>query len=365
MSRRGRYIRRLKDLNSSSIGLGPKRSLGKERQMRTKIVFVLILVCVGTILVQGDPLAAAEVKRYVIGSGAMGGAWRVGLGACAQLLNEEFKDKYFFTTAASGGSVENLRRIMTGEYHTCWAFINNMDDAWRAVGIFEGQKPFKEMRVIEKVTDQACSVVVLAKSSIKTFMDFEGKKINLGPAGTGLVYIFRSVFKALGLTDKVKLSYLNHEGAAQALKDGQIDVVVSPGGPYISPAVTEISRSAPLRIVEPSVEEEKKIDPFLPYLKVVAIPPNKAPGENADKPRRAYFYSTYWIALASLPDEVIYDILNTTQDPKNKEMLNKVINIWEDAGPDFSVVAKIGVPLHPGAIKFWKEKGVKLPEIAK
>jgi uncharacterized protein len=334
--------------------------------MKAKRVSVFMVLCLGIILILSGTAATAEVKKYVIGSGAMGGAWRVGLGACAQLLNEQFKDKYFFTTAASGGSVENMRRIMAGEYHTCWAFINNMDDAWKGVGVFEGQKPFKEMRVVEKVTDQACSVAVLTKSPIKSFADFSGKKINLGPAGTGLVFIFRSMFKALDLTDKVKVSYLNHEGAAQALKDGQIDVVVSPGGPYISPAVLEISRSVPIRIVEPTIEEEKKIEPFLPYLKVNPIPPNSAPGENADKPRRAYFYSTYWIALASMPDEVIYDILSITQEPKNKEVLNKVIKLWEDAGPDFSVVAKIGIPLHPGAVKFWKEKGIKLPpEISK
>jgi TRAP transporter TAXI family solute receptor len=193
-------------------------------------------------------------------------------------------------------------------------------------------------------------------------MDFEGKRINLGPAGTGLVYIFRSVFKALGLTDKVKLSYLNHEGAAQGLKDGQIDVVVSPGGPYVSPAVIEISRSVPIRIVEPTSEEEKKIEPLLPYLKVALIPPNKAPGERAEQPRRAYFYSTYWIALASMPDSVIYDILSFTNEPKNKELLSKVINLWEDSGPDFAVVAKIGIPLHPGAVKFWEKKGAKPPQ---
>jgi uncharacterized protein len=332
-----------------------------EGEMKSKWVAIVTSLCLGMVLTLPGAAATAEVKKYVIGSGAMGGAWRVGLGACAQLLNEQFKDKYFFTTAASGGSVENLRRIMAGEYHTCWAFINNMDEAWKGVGVFEGQKPFKDMRVLEKVTDQACSVAVLAKSPIKSFSDFSGKKVNLGPAGTGLVFIFRTMFKALDLTDKVRVSYLNHDGAAQALKDGQLDVVVSPGGPYVSPAVVEISRSVPIRIVEPTIEEEKKIEPLLPYLKVSPIPANKAPGENADKPRKAYFYSTYWIALASMPDDVIYDILNATQDPKNKELLNKVINLWEDAGPDFSVVAKIGVPLHSGAVKFWKEKGVKLP----
>ncbi len=320
--------------------------------------FVAIL---SVVLMDAGPVPAAEVQKYIMGSGPMGGPWRIGVGAGVQLINEQFKDKYFFTAAASGGSVENVRRLMSGEYHTSWAHINNMYDAWKGEGLFEGQKPYREMRVLEYMIDQALCVATLAKSPIKSYADLAGKKVNLGPAGSGGVPIAKAIFKALGLSDKIKLNYLNFEGAAQALKDGQMDVTISPGGPYVTPSIVEISRSVPIRLLEPTPEESKKIEAEVSYLHLGMIPPNKAPGENADRERRAFFWSMYWVAQASMPEQVIYDVLKVTQEPKNKELLGKVLNYWLMAGPDFSSIEKIGIPIHAGAVKFWKERGAKIP----
>jgi TRAP transporter TAXI family solute receptor len=109
----------------------------------------------------------------------------VGVGGGVQVLNEQFKDKYFFTAASSGGSVENVRRMASGEYHTGWAHLSNMYDAWNGIGLFEGQPPFKDMRVLEKMSDAVFCVSTLAKLPIKNFRDMAGKKVCAGPAGSG------------------------------------------------------------------------------------------------------------------------------------------------------------------------------------
>jgi len=251
--------------------------------------------------------------------------------------------------------------MVAGEYHTTWVHVNNMWDAWNGIGLFEGQKPFKDIRVLEYLVDQAVNVTTLAKSPIKNFSDLAGKRVNIGPAGSGGVPINKAMFKALGLTDKVKIVNISFQAGAQALKDGQIDVSMIPGGPYISPAIAEISHSVMLRIVEPTPEDARKIESEISYLYLGVIPPNKSVGENPDKEKRAMFWSLYWIALVSMPDEVVYDMLKVTQDPKNKEVLGKVVNYWITCGPNFSSLVKMGIPLHPGAVKFWKEKGVKIP----
>jgi len=329
--------------------------------MKTKIMIFGFVGILLLSLMMASMASAAEVKNYVFGSGPMGGPWRIGVGAGVQILNEQLKDKYSFTAAASGGSVENVRRMIGGEYHTSWAHVNNMYDAWNSVGLFEGQKPFKEMRVLAYLIDQAVNIATLAKLPIKNLSDLAGKKVNIGPAGSGGVPIARAIFKALGIADKVKIVNVSFEAGAQALKDGQIDVSMIPGGPYVSPAIVEISRSVTIRIVEPTIEEAKKIESEVSYLYLGVIPPNRSVGESADKEKKALFWSLYWIALASMPDEVVYDILKVTQEPKNKEVLGKVLSYWITTGPEFSSLAKIGIPLHPGAVKFWKEKGVKIP----
>jgi len=328
--------------------------------MKARIFFILagfVLLSMGMV----NTASTAEVKNYVFGSGPMGGPWRIGVGTGVQLLNEQLKDKYSFTAAASGGSVENVRRMIGGEYHTSWAHVNNMYDAWNGVGLFEGQKPFKEMRVLAYLIDQAVNIATLAKSPIKNLSDLVGKKVNIGPAGSGGVPIAKAIFKALGIAEKVKIVNVSFEAGAQALKDGQIDVSMIPGGPYVSPAIVEISRSVVIRIVEPTPEEAKKVESEVSYLYLSVIPPNKSVGESADKEKKALFWSLYWIALASMPEEVVYDMLRVTQDPKNKEVLGKVLSYWITTGPEFSSLVKMGIPLHLGAMKYWKEQGIKIP----
>jgi TRAP transporter TAXI family solute receptor len=251
--------------------------------------------------------------------------------------------------------------MMRGEYDTSWAHVNNMYDAWNGVGLFEGQKPFKEMRVVAYLVDQAINVTALAKSSIRHLSDLAGKKVNIGPAGSGGVPIAKAVFKALGIADKVKIVNVSFQAGAQALKDGQIDASMIPGGPYVSPAIVEISHSEEVRIVEPTPEEAKKVESAVSYLYLGTIPPNKSVGEGADKEKKALFWSLYWIALERMPDQVVYDILKVTQEPKNKEVLGKVVNYWLTIGPKFSSLVKVGIPIHPGAVKYWRETGAKIP----
>ena len=307
------------------------------------------------------PAASLAAERsYVVGSGPMGGPALVFMGSGVQLFNEAFKGKHSLTSAGGGGSMENMRRMMSGEFDTGLVHLYQMFDAWRGIGLFEGQKPFKTMRVLEKVIDQSLCLIVLADSSIKGFKDLSGKKVAIGAAGTGSVPMSRSVFKALGLTDKVKAVTIGYTQAAQSLKDRQIDAAIVIGGPYVAPAFTEIGYTTKLRLVEPTAEDFEKIEVEAPYLNLGVIPPNSAPGENSDKERKSLFFGLYWAALASMPDEFIYDLLKLTNDPKNVEFLSKVSSYWRSITPEFSV--KTGVPIHAGAVKYWQERGIKLPQ---
>ncbi len=325
----------------------------KTRKMAMVWIGVLLLCTV-------SGANAAEVQKYVWGSGPMGGLWRIGVGAAVQLINEQMKDKYFYTAAASGGGIENVRRMIGGEFDTTWAHTNVIQEALTGTGLFENQKPYKDMRAMIFMGDQAVCVIALSKSPIKNFSDLAGKKVNVGaPGGIG-VLIAKSMFKSLGIEDKVKLSFLNPEGAAQGVKDGHLDAALAPGSPF-TPSFTELARSTPIRLIEPTKAEAEKIEKSMPYMDLKVIAPNTAPGENADKPRNAFFWGQYWVAKASMPDQAVYDALKITQEPKNREMLTKVMKLWGESGPVFGPVAKMGLQLHPGALKYWKEKGAKLP----
>jgi len=328
--------------------------------MRTRI-FKMGLLAIAfslSMMVTGTSFAA-ELKRFTIGCGPVGGPARVYCGPAVTLFNDTFKDKYFLTHADTSGGVETLRRMYAKEFDTGIVHTNTSHDAWNGVGFFEGQKPFKELRLIAKVIDQAVCVATLAKLPIRKFMDMQGKRLAIGTPGSIGVSISRDIIKTFGLN--VKQLNVGYEAASQGLKDGQIDVSMGPGGPYVPPAILEISRSTTIRLVEPAPEEISMVEKNIPYLHLGAIPPNKAPGENADKERKAFFFAIWWVARAEMPDEAIYDMLKVTLEPKNKEMLGKVSSYWLTTGPDFGAMAKVGIPIHPGAVKYWKEQGAKLP----
>ncbi len=156
------------------------------------------------------------------------------------------------------------------------------------------------------------------------------------------------MFKALGIEDKVKLSYLNPEGAAQGVKDGHIDAAWRPEIPFTLPASSSPVPRRSGSSSPPKAEEMRRSKRGLTYMDLKVIPPNTAPGENADKPRNAFFWGQYWVANRAMPDQAVYDALKVTQEPKNKEMLTKVLSLWGESGPEFETVEKIGIPLHRG-----------------
>jgi len=325
--------------------------------MKKKICVLVAAITLVSIFTFTPGAFAQEVKKYVYASGTMGGSWRPAIGAAVQLINEQFKDKYSFTAASSQGAVYNLRLMTSGEFDMGWVYLPSLYDVWNGVGIFEGEKPFREITLVEKMIDQGIGPVVLDDSPIKTFSDMKGKHVCYGAAGSGGIPIAHAVLKALGIKDTVKETFVSFTAGAEALKNRNVDVLLIPGGPYISNSLIQISRSVKLRVVEPTPEEVKKIRKEAPYLVLGVIPPNKAPGVNSDRERKLYFYDVFWAALPRVPSEVIYDVLSLTQDQKNKEMLGKVVRYWTTAEPGIASLEQVGVPYHPGAAKYWQEKG--------
>ena len=322
-------------------------------------IIILTIFLAYLMLLTVSVSAAADVQRFTIASGTMGGDWRVGMGALGQLLNETYKDKYFFTIAATAGGTENVRRVLSGEYQSCLAHVMTMAEAWNAEGLFEGNQPFKEMRVLLRTTDQPLGIATLDKSPIRQLSDLEGKKVNLGPSGSGNLFVAEAVLRALNMLDKINIGYLENTSAASALRDGQIDAVMMPGGPWISPALQEIAASVDIRLIEPNSEEAEMVTANVPFLYVDVIPANKAPGVNGDRDRKAFFWSVFWIARAEMPAEVVYDMLKVVKE--NRELLKNVVEYWGTAGPSFSSLQSLGIPYHEGAVKFWREEGIEFP----
>jgi len=303
--------------------------------------------------------AVGQVKQYKFGGGTSGGPWFVGVGAAVPVLNQHAQGKFSITYGASAGSVENARRVSTYEYDTGFAHVTTLYDALNAKGTFKGRK-VENLRIIAKVMNLTHLWVSLKDSNVKTLSDLAGKKVNIGPPGSGTQVNSLYILEALGLDGKINKQSLTFAGGARAMADRQIDVTTGAGIPFTVPAITEVSMINPVHYIPTSKDDFKKITDKYPFYSLVTVPAGTVKG--VDAPVDCIVYSAYWVVNDKMPDEVVYDMLKIVTDKENNAMLAKVQKNWAAVSGDFSAVSRLGVPVKQGAAKFWAERGVKVPE---
>lgn len=314
-------------------------------------------------VIAGTGLAAEEKTQFKFGGGTSGGPWFVGVGGAVQMLNEKLAGKFEFTYGASAGSVENVRRITTYEYDTGFAHSTQLWEAQNSEGLFKGQPAVTNLRLIARVSDLSHIWVTLKSSGIKTLSDLAGKKVNVGPPGSGGQVNSMYILNALGLWDKVKAQNLTFDSGARGLADRQLDVTTGSGIPFTVPAITEIAQTNDIMYIPMNDEEMKKITSKYPFYFVVTAPAGVVRG--VDNPVPLIMYSAYWIVNDKVSDEAVKAMLEVVTEPENKKSLASIQKNWDGVNGDFSGVANLGIPVKKAAAEFWSAKGFKIPEAIK
>ena len=321
-------------------------------------LFVALLAVGAAWLYPAARSLAAELPMVSFGGGPAGGAWAVQVGVAVTLLNEKAGQVARFSQGATGGSVESIRRMGAREMDTSWAHIPNMYDAWNGVGLWAGKPKIRNIRAIAKIVDQTQIFVVLKDSPYHTFKDLAGKRLMVGPAGSGSEVNSRFILQALGIFDNSKIFRLEFGAGGRALRDGQVDMYSSAGAPWTMPAITEIAFTKPVRYIPITDEEYEKIRAKHPYYERVTIPAGVIQGVDAPVP--GVRYGVWWLALDATPDRIVTAMLKATFE--NRDELAKVGKNWATMTGDFAGLAGAGVKIHPAAIQFWKDKKGKFPK---
>lgn len=308
-------------------------------------------------------LLTAEERQLQFGSGPPGGSWIVGVGAGTQLLNEHMKGLARVQMVSTRGAVENMRRVALGELDYGWTHVSTLFNAWHGSGKdFEGRPPLRNFRVIAKVDEQTQIFVVLKESDIHALKDIAGKKVAMGPVGSGSETNSRNILSALGLYDKVKVFNMGFAAGGNALGNRQVDMYSSAGVGGTMPIIVEISQKRPVRYLGLTDDEFAKVAAKYPYYAKHTLPAAIPGVQGYDHPVSTLKYSVYWIARPDVPDEVVERTLALVTEPANRERLVKAQPSWRNLDGDFSGIAKLGFPLHPAAARFWRSKGFEIPD---
>jgi len=309
------------------------------------------LVVVTMVVMFAIPTLAMAAQKYIFTGGKAGGTAIYYASAISELAK---KNGLNFLVNSSGGAVEQIRLVDSGKSDFSLAYSGQVFAA--AHGKLKNDpKTYSNVRAMAFFYGAPAQLIVNKDSGIKSARDLTGKKVGVGNAGSGAAANAQLFFSEMGIWDKMDHNFIGYRQASDAFKNGQLDafwVFVS----YPNASVTEAAMQNDIDLVD-LYKDGESIDLFTqyPYFSKVIIPAGTYKGVDHDV--NSFQDRTLWIVNKDVPDDVVYKILEVTF---SKEGLQHMVNAHKSA-KDMSIDAGgagMATEMHPGAIKFWKEKGV-------
>lgn len=307
-------------------------------------------------LVAGTALggtAAAQQQFFRIGTGGTAGTYYPVGGILANAISQP--PKLVLTAVASNGSVANVNSIMGGSLESGFSQADVAYWAFTGTGIWEGKPKAADLRAIANLYPESIHLVARKGAGIKSVADLKGKRVSLDEPGSGTLVDARIILGAWGLKDSdVKAEYLKPNQAGDKMKDGAMDAFFFVGG-FPAGAISELaSTGAGIELVAIDGPNAAKILAQYKFFAVDAIPANTYKGVEAVK---TISVGAQWVTSAKVPAEIVYEVVKGMWGDKARGAL--------DAGHakgkmirKETALSGIGIPLHPGAEKFYKEAGL-------
>ncbi len=253
-------------------------------------------------------------------------------------------------------SVFNNAAVQNGELEAGLAAADVTRSMFLGEGKFEG-KPHPKLRVIANLYPEDLHLVLPKGASIKDLGDLKGKRVGIAQAGSGTQVAVLQMLEAWGITrDDIEEAELNNAQSAERLADGQLDAYFYAAGWPVS-AMVQLASTKGMELHSFTDDDLKKINGIIP-----AYIPSQIPGEVYEGV--SYEVSTPAVSAllvmsSDLEEELVYGITKALWNDNTRKLLDnghaKGKQITLDSALDG--IAELGVPLHPGAEKFYREVG--------
>lgn len=299
----------------------------------------------------GTTTPPAEVKEVTIVTGGSSGTYYPIGGAMAQIITK-YVPGVKATAVTSGASVVNARKV--GELEAEFGLLQN-DVAYYA---YNGLEMFKDskldkLRGVATLYPEIIQIVTLKENNIKTIYDLKGKKVAVGAPGSGTAVDAMQILKAAGIDESnTEIRYLNFKEVSDALKDKTIDAGFIVAG-IPTAAVSDIAAVRDVAIVEVPDEIYQKLKEDYPFYTQVIIPAGTYKGVDEDVKTVAVL--AMLATNADLPDDLVYQITKAIFE--HRDELVAAHKRAEDITLE-TALEGMSIPLHPGAEKYYKEKGL-------
>lgn len=326
-----------------------------QRSSRMVRSFVLLLVGAFVLAACGgdDSGDAGGTEFLTLATGSTGGTYFPLGGAMAGVWNDNLEGVRV-NTQSSGASVENLRLLEAGEVQLIMA-VNGVAAAGVAgTGAFADDGALENVAFVGNIYGEVMQIVARADAGINSIADMAGKRIAIGPAGSGTEVLARTILEAEGINPDSDISGQQDTfgDAIEALRDGRLDaafaILALPHG-----GTTDLANSVDLTLVS---IEGALLDRLLnadPTLSALDVPADTYPNLSAGAT-----FVTNWATLYTSPDisdDTVYDLTKVLYEQAesiaNAHAAGRQIQITT------AVDGRADIPMHPGAQRYYEEVG--------
>jgi len=320
--------------------------------MKNKKLFVGI--CVALTLALAFSGTALAKKRIVFGGGPAGGTFQVVANAIQVYEPVKALADYNIQAQSSAGSVENLRKVDAGRSQFGVVYSGHV---WLGLNgkMKNDDKKYENVMAVAYLYGAPAQLVVKKDGGIKSVSDLAGKKVGVGNAGSGAFANCELFFTHMGVWDKIERNAMGYNDAAQAFGNNQLDAfwlfTAFPSGAVIMAAQTN-----DIDLV--NLDADAKASGFYekyPYFAKLTVPAGTYRG--VDYPSPSFQDSALWVANKDVPADLVYELLSIIYTPEGLAHMVSQKKTFKEMSVA-SGANGIVTPLHPGAEKFWKEKGV-------
>ncbi len=311
--------------------------------------FVSTVAALVTAMSMTAPAAHAEQFVNILTGGTSGVYYPLGVA-----IGKIYGDKIPGIRAqvqATKASVENLNLIEQGRGELAFTLGDSLKAAVEGDEEAGFKKKLTKLRTIAAIYPNYIQIVATAESGIKTLADLKGKTLSVGAPKSGTELNSRAILKAAGMSykDLKQVQYLPFAESVDLMKNRQLDATLQSAGLGVA-SLKDLSSSTEINVVAvPKATVEKIGPPFVP----VIIPANTYTGQKSDVETAAVI--NYLVTSSDVSDDVAYQmtkqIFENLPELANAHVAGKMIKLETAA-------AGSPAPLHPGAIRYYKEKGI-------
>jgi len=297
--------------------------------------------------------ALAAPKFIAIATGGTGGAYfPIGAGL-ADIINKKLTG-YNASAEVTSASKVNCINVSDGKSDIALVLGDTLSYGYKGEKLGGFPKPLTNLRVIANIYPNTIQIVARKDSGVAKLTDLKGKKVSVGAPGSGTEINARQIFAAARMSyhDFGRTDYLSFSESADQMKNRAIDVtLISSGMP--NPGIMDIATSQDITIVPIEGELLKVLDKDTPFFVASVIPKGTYKGQDHDVSTVAI--PNFLITRADLDEKTVYEITKAIF-----ENLDRLVQAHAAAkGIKLENATKgLPVPLHPGAAKYYREKGL-------